>query len=50
MRTVGVHMKTEELKRFILKMFRGNEFYGYDVNKRLSFEGVEVELTASIGS
>ncbi len=38
-------MKTEDLKRIILKMFRGKEFYGYDVNRRLSSAGVEVELS-----
>jgi PadR family transcriptional regulator PadR len=38
-------LRTEELKRTILKMFGGSELYGYDVNRRLSLQGVEVELS-----
>jgi len=38
-------MRTEDLKRIILKMFRGNEFYGYEINKKLSQAGIEVELS-----
>ncbi len=38
-------MRTEELKRTILKMFGGSELYGYDVNRRLSLQGVDVELS-----
>ncbi|MCW4020854.1 MAG: PadR family transcriptional regulator [Candidatus Bathyarchaeota archaeon] len=38
-------MRAEELKRTILKMFGGSELYGYDVNRRLSLQGVEVELS-----
>jgi PadR family transcriptional regulator PadR len=38
-------LRTEELKRTILKMFGGSELYGYDVNRRLSLQGVDVELS-----
>jgi DNA-binding PadR family transcriptional regulator len=38
-------LRAEELKRTILKMFGGSELYGYDVNRRLSLQGVEVELS-----
>jgi len=38
-------MRTEDLKRIILKMFRGNEFYGYEINKKLSQVDIEVELS-----
>ncbi len=38
-------MKTVDLKRTILKMFRGNDFYGYDIHRRLQLEGIEVELS-----
>jgi DNA-binding PadR family transcriptional regulator len=38
-------LRTEELKKTILKMFGGSELYGYDVNRRLSLQGVEVELS-----
>ena len=38
-------LRTEELKRTILKMFGGSELYGYDVNRRLALQGVDVELS-----
>jgi len=38
-------MRTQDLKRTILKMFGGHEFYGYDVSKKLAISGVEVELS-----
>ncbi len=38
-------MRTEDLKRTILKMFRGSELYGYEVNRRLALQGVEIELS-----
>lgn len=38
-------MKTGDLKRTILKMFKGNDFYGYDIHRRLQAEGIEVELS-----
>jgi PadR family transcriptional regulator PadR len=38
-------LRTDELKRTILKMFGGSELYGYDVNRRLSLQGVDVELS-----
>jgi DNA-binding PadR family transcriptional regulator len=38
-------MRTEDLKRKILKMFRYNEFYGYHIHNQLSKEGVEIELS-----
>lgn len=37
-------MKTEDLKRAIMKMSKGNEFHGYEVHKRLESQGVEVEM------
>src|SRR4030043_528006 len=37
-------MKTDDLKRIILKMFKGNELYGYEIHKRLESQGVEVEM------
>jgi PadR family transcriptional regulator PadR len=43
---VGGHvLRTEELKRIILKMFRGSEIYGYEVNRNLALQGVDVELS-----
>jgi DNA-binding PadR family transcriptional regulator len=42
---VVCYLRTEELKKTILKMFGGSELYGYDVNRRLSLQGVEVELS-----
>jgi len=38
-------MRTEALKRTILRLFRRREFYGYDIQGRLEMEGVEVELS-----
>ncbi len=38
-------MRTDELKKTILKMFGSSELYGYDVNRRLAFQGVNVELS-----
>jgi PadR family transcriptional regulator PadR len=38
-------LRTEDLKRTILKMFRGSELYGYEVNRRLALQGVEIELS-----
>ena len=38
-------MRTDELKKVILKMFGGSELYGYDVNRRLALQGVDVELS-----
>ena len=37
-------METADLKKLILKMFKGDEFHGYEVDKRLKRQGVEVEL------
>ncbi|OGD58873.1 hypothetical protein A3K78_01635 [Candidatus Bathyarchaeota archaeon RBG_13_52_12] len=37
-------MKTDDLKRIILKMFKGNELYGYEIHKRLESQGVEAEM------
>ncbi len=37
-------MKTDDLKKIILKMFKGNELYGYEVHKRLESQGVDVEI------
>lgn len=38
-------MKTMDLKSLILKMFRREEFYGYDVHKRLMSENIKVEIS-----
>lgn len=38
-------MRTEDLKRTILKMFRGHDFYSYEVKKKLAHEGIEVHLS-----
>ncbi len=38
-------MRTEGLKRTILKMFMGSELYGYEVNRRLALQGIEIELS-----
>jgi len=38
-------MKTNELKKIILKLFKDKELYGYEVNKRLASKGVEIELS-----
>jgi DNA-binding PadR family transcriptional regulator len=43
-------MKTDDLKRIILKMFKGNELYGYEIHKRLESQGVEVGWADSTGS
>jgi len=37
-------MRTEDLKRFLLKKFKGREFYGYEIHKELSSEGFKVEI------
>ncbi|MHA2163134.1 MAG: PadR family transcriptional regulator [Candidatus Thorarchaeota archaeon] len=36
-------MRTDELKKTILKTFRRGEFYGYDIHKRLDQERIEIE-------
>jgi len=38
-------MRTRDLKRIILKMFGGREFYGYEVHKVLLSRGVEIEIS-----
>jgi PadR family transcriptional regulator PadR len=38
-------LRTNELRRTILKMFGSSELYGYDVNRRLALQGVNVELS-----
>ena len=38
-------MKTDDLKKNILKMFRGREFYGYEVHKKLASQDVKVEIS-----
>jgi PadR family transcriptional regulator PadR len=38
-------MRTDELKKIILKMFRRGEFYGYNIHKTLDQERVEIELS-----
>jgi PadR family transcriptional regulator PadR len=36
-------MRTDELKKTILKTFRRGEFYGYDIHKRLDQDRIEIE-------
>jgi DNA-binding PadR family transcriptional regulator len=38
-------MRTLDLKREILKTFRGAEFYGYDVHKKLVSNGAKIEIS-----
>ncbi|MGD0804613.1 MAG: helix-turn-helix transcriptional regulator [Candidatus Bathyarchaeia archaeon] len=38
-------MKTDDLKRIILIMFKGNDLHGYEVHKRLESQSVEVEMS-----
>jgi PadR family transcriptional regulator PadR len=38
-------MRTADLKKTILKLFRGKELYGYDINKTLANQGIEVDLS-----
>jgi PadR family transcriptional regulator PadR len=38
-------MKTDDLEKNILKMFRGREFYGYEVHKKLASQDVKVEIS-----
>ena len=38
-------MRTVDLERVILKMFKDKEFYGYEVHKRLASEDIKVELS-----
>jgi DNA-binding PadR family transcriptional regulator len=42
-------LRTDDLKEEILKMFRGNELYGYDINKNLAIQGIEVDLSRLYG-
>jgi DNA-binding PadR family transcriptional regulator len=38
-------VRAQDLKKNILKMFRGKEFYGYEIHKKLASEGVRVEIS-----
>lgn len=38
-------MRAEDLKKNIMKMFRGKDFYGYEIHKKLASEGVRVEIS-----
>ncbi|MHA2405578.1 MAG: PadR family transcriptional regulator [Candidatus Hermodarchaeia archaeon] len=38
-------MRSLELKRAILRLFRGAEFYGYEIQKQLASAGHKIELT-----
>ena len=38
-------MRTEDLIETILKLSRGREFYGYEIHKKLSSEGADVEVS-----
>ena len=42
---VGLLVRSLELKRAILRLFRGGEFYGYEIQKQLSSAGYKIELT-----
>lgn len=38
-------VRSQDLKKNILEMFRGKEFYGYEIHKKLASEGVTVEIS-----
>ncbi len=38
-------MRSKDLKRSILRMSNGREFYGYEVHKKLVQEGVKIEIS-----
>jgi DNA-binding PadR family transcriptional regulator len=38
-------MRTEDLKRVILRMFGNREFYGYEIHKKLASEKIEVGIS-----
>ncbi len=40
-----VKLRTAELKKKILLMFRGNELYGYEINRLLSFQDVSINIS-----
>jgi PadR family transcriptional regulator PadR len=42
---VRIDLRTEDLKKVILKLFSHKEFYGYEVHKVLASEGVELEIS-----
>jgi len=42
-------MKTEDLKRVVLKTFKGQEFYGYEAHKRLASEDIKIEISRLYG-
>lgn len=44
-----IRLRTDDLKKAVLKMFRGNELYGYDINKSLAIQGIEVDLSRLYG-
>jgi DNA-binding PadR family transcriptional regulator len=37
-------MKTLDLRVIILKMFKGKEFYGYEIHKALASEGIHIKI------
>lgn len=38
-------MKTEDIQKSILRIFRGGELYGYDIHKKLSTMKVDIDLS-----
>jgi PadR family transcriptional regulator PadR len=38
-------LRTDDLKKKILKMFKDKELYGYDIKKNLAIQGIEVDLS-----
>jgi PadR family transcriptional regulator PadR len=44
-----IRLRTDDLKKVVLKMFRGNELYGYDINKNLATQGIDVDLSRLYG-
>lgn len=38
-------MKKDDLNKNILKMFRGREFYGYEIHKKLASQDIKVEIS-----
>ena len=38
-------LRTDDLEKLILRMFKGQQLYGYEIHKRLKSDGVEVEMS-----
>ena len=44
LKRIAEQMRTSDLRLTILKTFRGREFYGYDIHKKLASEGTRIEV------